>query len=346
MKNFFKIILVCSFVIIATELGVRGFAVAPTLPKHFSNNQKHPILPWLPEPNSKEIGWSAKREFKIHHQHNSQGFRDVDHEFTKPANTFRIVALGDSFTYGVGAPFEKTFLSVLEKKLNLEDREQKIEIINLGVPRYWTEPERLVLEHIGAKYKPDYVLLTFIANDVVNTYLGFHGIKVSQGYLISREAERFGEFGMWLYLHSHAARILFSNLSQLTLEDSEAPFYPRGYSNAVMKANDVHEPDWQKVESEFLKISAITEKLGARLGIVYIPEKPAHWGFASYPSERLKKWSREHNADFFDTRLALRSEYKDNNNIYWKYDSHLRPKGYKIVAETIFSQLKDQLIAR
>jgi len=48
----------------------------------------------------------------------SLGFRDSERTLAKPANTTRIVMLGDSIVFGWGCPQNETMAARLEKSLN------------------------------------------------------------------------------------------------------------------------------------------------------------------------------------------------------------------------------------
>ena len=94
----------------------------------------------------------------------------------KPEGTFRIIVLGDSWTYGMFMNTENNYSEVLEDLLNNEldcKTIRKFEVINLGVPsydiRYAVERFRLR----GAKYNPDLVLWHLIENDFqeINEFL-------------------------------------------------------------------------------------------------------------------------------------------------------------------------------
>lgn len=100
---------------------------------------------------------------------NSDGFRDREHARTKPANTFRIAILGDSFTEAMQLPFEQTYGFLLEQKLQQCNtfRGQRVEVINFGVSGYGTALELLTLRQKVWDYSPDMVLLAFTThNDV------------------------------------------------------------------------------------------------------------------------------------------------------------------------------------
>ena len=95
---------------------------------------------------------------------NKQGFRNYkDFEYDKPRGTIRIISLGDSMTEGFEVRQDYTFSAIIEKKLN-NDR-YNTEVINTGVSGFSTAEELLFLENEGVKYKPDFVVLGFYAND-------------------------------------------------------------------------------------------------------------------------------------------------------------------------------------
>src|SRR5690606_24088509 len=152
---------------LALEGATRALGLAPGLTTQHADNVADPQLPYRKRPGSLLVGRSLSGEFDYEYRHNAEGFRDLDRPAAKPPGTFRIVALGDSFTYGEGAAFEETWPSVLERRLR--ERPQaaaRAEVIRLGLPRYFPAAERLVLEHYGLRYEPDLVLVAVLPNDV------------------------------------------------------------------------------------------------------------------------------------------------------------------------------------
>lgn len=103
---------------------------------------------------------------------NEDGWRGPDRVVDKPAGTFRIALLGDSFVGAFEVEWEKTFGQVLEQSL----RERGfaggavIEVLNFGVPGWGPTQELLTLRNRVWKYDPDLVLLAFCtANDIWNS---------------------------------------------------------------------------------------------------------------------------------------------------------------------------------
>jgi hypothetical protein len=76
----------------------------------------------------------------------------------------RVVALGDSFAWGVGVELEDDYPQRLERGLNRLRREAW-EVVNLALPGMNTRDHLALLEKEGFGYGPDVVLLGYVLND-------------------------------------------------------------------------------------------------------------------------------------------------------------------------------------
>src|SRR6185295_13051929 len=95
----------------------------------------------------------------------SLGFRGREHAVPKPPGAFRILGLGDSFTFGRHAP-DEVYLELLEARLRA--RGFPVDVINAGVPGYDTAQELGQLRKAGLGLGPDLVLLGFfVTGDVL-----------------------------------------------------------------------------------------------------------------------------------------------------------------------------------
>ncbi|HUL32874.1 MAG TPA: SGNH/GDSL hydrolase family protein [Candidatus Eisenbacteria bacterium] len=102
---------------------------------------------------------------------NSHGFRDRERTYEKPANTFRIAILGNSWTEALQLPLDQTYPAVLEKILNQHNclAGRRVEILNFGVAGYSTAQELLLLKEKVWSYHPDFVILAlYPARDIAN----------------------------------------------------------------------------------------------------------------------------------------------------------------------------------
>jgi len=98
---------------------------------------------------------------------NALGFRDRERSIDKPTGTFRIVAIGDSVTFGWGVPVEQRFTDVMERQLNQQARGgRRIEVINLSVPGYEAVEQGYLFRDVALRLDPDLIVFFFVANDV------------------------------------------------------------------------------------------------------------------------------------------------------------------------------------
>jgi lysophospholipase L1-like esterase len=313
------------------EGAVRLVGVGPTLPRQFAANVADAFLPWKLEPFSVSEG--ATPEFTFRYAHNSVGLRDVEHVPRKPEGVFRILVLGDSFTYGVGVAFDETYVARLGRLLNerLTGR-PTVEMINAGIPRYWPEPERMFLEHYGLAYEPDIVLVAFVPNDVVDTHVGLQGLTVSQGFLVTRGLDPFGGAGIWLYRHSQVFRILFSRYlsSRDDVTNEAVPAASYAY-----QADGVFEGDWRTVEGEYDRIAQLASDAGARMVLAFMPaHSPWPPTLHDYPQRRLMAWCQARGVTWIDTAPALTAA-AEHERPYYPVDGHPTAAGHAVIADAI-----------
>ena len=97
---------------------------------------------------------------------NSLGLRGEEVTADKPAGTYRILGIGDSFAFGEGVKDDDTFLHRLQLRLNASNAEPtRYQVLNAGVQGYNTRDEVVYLEHRWLAVNPDLVLIVFYIND-------------------------------------------------------------------------------------------------------------------------------------------------------------------------------------
>jgi len=104
----------------------------------------------------KWLGYEAK------YTYNSDGLNErFDYAVEKPSNTFRIITLGDSFTYGHYVDTKDNWPEQLEEMLNqnlANETIENFEVINLGMAG-WDVPYIVKrYKDIGEKYNPDLII--------------------------------------------------------------------------------------------------------------------------------------------------------------------------------------------
>jgi len=138
---------------------------------------------------------------------NSIGLRSKEYPYKKNNGTFRIVMLGDSYTFGYGLRLNDTWSYRLEDLLNLQFN-KSVEIINLGIAGFSTKHEYEMYMRYGKNYSPDLVILNYFPNDpeicyVKNTRMDFFSFLASKIFNINPILENHGSMEQYLYkLHT------------------------------------------------------------------------------------------------------------------------------------------------
>jgi lysophospholipase L1-like esterase len=97
---------------------------------------------------------------------NRLGFRERDFPLEKPQGTLRVMALGDSLTWGVGVEDGLRYTALLERDLaGLLPQSLTVEVLNFGVVGASTGAEWSTLERLGDRVQPDVVVVGYCLND-------------------------------------------------------------------------------------------------------------------------------------------------------------------------------------
>ncbi|MDJ0846791.1 MAG: GDSL-type esterase/lipase family protein [Myxococcota bacterium] len=101
----------------------------------------------------------------------SRGLRSEEPAVPKPAGTLRVVAVGDSCTFGSGAPQASTYPAQLQTRL-AGARPARFEVLNAGVPGFTSFQALRFLETEGFGLEPDAVVFASGVNDAAPATAG------------------------------------------------------------------------------------------------------------------------------------------------------------------------------
>jgi hypothetical protein len=166
------------FSLIVAEVLLRLFGGAPPrgnitpVPASIAIRSNHPSLPYRLRPGARVVHRFPDNprgyfdpDATLTYSINSLGFRGRETSRGKPAGVFRIVGVGDSFTFGTGVRVEDTFLGDLERRLAATESSSRFEVLNLGVMMFDTVNEVALLREVGVRLEPDIVVICFFLND-------------------------------------------------------------------------------------------------------------------------------------------------------------------------------------
>ena len=132
---------------------------------------------WIADPRFTPLAGAPGRsvlerpEFRVPVRINEAGFRGGPLPGAKPPGVYRIVALGDSFTFGYGVRERQAYPARLARRLNARTGGRpRVEVVNLGVPGAGPLDYLWHLEHTGLALHPDLVVVGLFANDVNDLY--------------------------------------------------------------------------------------------------------------------------------------------------------------------------------
>lgn len=188
MKNilfrFIAVIIGFSVAYGLAEIAVRSISPQETGPARFAFDSE---LGDIPVPYQK-----GRRHYPgvydFSYSNNSLGFRGSREFGPKKPGDFRLLLLGDSFTYGLGVNDDQTFAFHLEQYLRQPSL--AAEVINAGCPGKGTDYELKLFQTLGAKLQPDVTVLCFFCNDFADNARGEYYDLDADGQLRARSLER------------------------------------------------------------------------------------------------------------------------------------------------------------
>lgn len=147
----------CFLGIVEGGLRVLGFGPPATI------NRFDAKTGWAKTPGAR--AHRSTSEFDVTYRVNALGLRDsTTTSKDKPAGTYRVVCLGDSFTLGYTVDEHDMFVEQLEHAWNLEGR--NVDLVNAGTEGWSTDQEVIWFLDQGLAYQPDLVLLFPYENDL------------------------------------------------------------------------------------------------------------------------------------------------------------------------------------
>ncbi len=299
-------------------------------------------------------------EFKVRVKNNSLGFHDSEHSFSKKADTYRILVLGDSQVEAIQVDLSKTFFKILEKKFNNE--RFRVEVIALGKSGNGPKEALDLYENIGRKYNPDIVIWSFINNnDIQDSYREF-GRLISERKL--EELPDIPDFLKFSKIASYLYTRKWINEDKSSTQLTDTTFF-RGEFFYINEINNwdqivflkhwppIFEQAWDSFTKYYLdliekvsndgKILITISASGAYPYFLLKSNENIDWDFDK-PNRLVKELANESSVRF----ISMKSTYdlfikKTSKDVVFQYDGHLNEAGHKLVAKILYPEIKNYL---
>jgi hypothetical protein len=287
------------------------------------------------------------------HRLNDLGFNDVAFERDK-GDRFRIVALGDSFTFGI-VPYPHNFLTLLEETLDQDH--PPVDVLNMGIPRTGPVEQLSLLLKEGLAYDPDLVLVSFF---VGNDFLDVRRSMTKRRTLAERS------FVMSLLRYATVVRPSLEpgQVYGTRPYDDKAPtFSERDFLRLVARRAVVFRTDWppfpellERVVESLQDVERVCAQRGVALSVVLIPEEVQL--SASLQRALIMAFERygSDNTDFERPNLLLHERLTDlgidvldlyppfreaaaDTRLYKPRDTHWNIAGNRLASQLIASHL-------
>jgi hypothetical protein len=261
-----------------------------------------------------------------------------------------ILAVGDSQTFGHGVNYEDTFIARVGSKFNLKE-------LNAAVSGYGGLNSILTVEKNISK-SPKIIVLGYYHDHAIRSlskcYPGFsfsclsvpHIKIVNQNSIFIKSKDNTNQIELLrkynAYITGNLGNYSFIEDFKWRARRSIADFFQKSpifFGRRIPNLNDEEKAN----DYLFNKLSTLTKKNNIKVIVVYIPK---YFDIpAEPPSGYLKLMANKYNFEFLDMTKSFIEEIASGgiDSIMIKNDGHLNENGHKLIADNLFSIIKNNI---
>lgn len=267
---------------------------------------------------------------------NSLGLRGAEIERKPPPGRARVLALGDSMTFGFYLEEEHTWPAQLEARLR--ERGADVEVVNAGVGGWSIDSEVQYALERGLSLEPDHVLVGFCVNDPTDLvrHAGlYESVKRSLGSPRGR---------LSAFVYSTASYELYLTL-QVRWKAFRERLDPREERPGQDLPPEQLEQAWQTYAEWVDRLHAALQPRGIPLTLVYLPNPEDVEGSGPVAlAERLRAIAEARGIDFVSPVAAFRADPVPDLH-HMPLDPHLGVEGARRVAQVLADALAPRLVS-
>lgn len=284
---------------------------------------------------------------------NSLGFRDSEpRDVPLDGGRPRIVIIGDSFTEGLGVPFDATYAGLLAQA----GTERGVSVLNAGVTSYapsvYDRKLRYLAEDVGLRFDHAVVFLDLSdIEDEADCYRRTADDRIEMA--CGRDYSTTKRFKLWLKDHSIVYRAYRS------WRDAQPEAEKRAREGRIGSVTGIERVRWTIDDAVFerfgrrglaqatdamARLAGFLDDRGIRLTIVVYPW-PDQLLASDRDSRQVRHWRRfcaDHGCDFINAFPPLFEAGAAEEVIlshFLAYDFHFNAQGHAVIAETVSQAL-------
>jgi SGNH hydrolase-like domain, acetyltransferase AlgX len=275
----------------------------------------------------------------------------------------RILALGDSFTFGMGVEGAESYIAQLDSELNTSGH--PVQGLNGGTPGLGMPQEVRWLER-HPDLAPDLVLLAiFVGNDLQDATREWGTWEVVGGR--ATPSGTYARLRDWLYFHSHLYVLLKSHLPPgvqrpvRALLGWDEPWTVRsaraGFGIYAKQGSDLMTEAVDATSTALDRLLALSQERSFTLAAMLIPDEaqvdPELWRSSlaalgldesaldpEEPNRVLGRMLAERGLPTLDLLEPIRRGYRDGQRLYFPEDRHWNAEGHRLGARELAAFLE------
>jgi len=265
---------------------------------------------------------------------NSVGIRDSEYASDKSPEVYRILALGDSQTFGNGLELTDTWPKQLETNLNQASNGRRVEVINAGLPGSDTWQHEIILKRMFATYQPDAVVLAFYVNDVVKRFKPRPVQEKNSGDLSKRVG----------YILKRSTLLLTLRIARNAIMQWWSPSKGSLQQQALLKGGDspALRERWNQVDNSLSAMKKVSDEHKAPFGIVLLPRRDQVGGRLPWEtySNHLQQIAKQYQIPVVSLLAPLQQAYQiHGKDLFIPWDGHNSKIANNIIAREIADKM-------
>lgn len=328
MSNLALLAVVIALCFLGLELGLRLVFGDPQ--PFLSPQVRHVPTDWGFKTQARQQSFTGSMEVVT----NGAGYRDKEWPTAKGGNVVRILAIGDSITFGNLVAQQQTFAARLARQVEVPG---KVEWLTAAVGGWNTIEEKNFLEKEGLNLKPDLVVLFFFYNHY-DTESQVRNIELSDDGRVEGRPSflRWLSYDLIFLLKRSAVIRLGRDLLDNILNEGDY----RSRFNSLLVENKVDLDADARIQTTYRLLADmqhLAKAAGAEFMLVFCPSLDIARGKGAEPDfiGHLTTFMRSLGGLVVDATPAFRASRNADALFMFPWDNHYSVAGHDVLARTV-----------